>query len=273
MNGIPFAALQSGKTRRYLVEDAVIETAGSAKLYLFSLLRDAQMARRPDPQVLVIGDPAFDRTLPIAEGLRRLSGARREADAIFAIYQPHALVRDDNEATVPEFLDLASKSAVVHVAAHAIANPEYPWRSLILLAPSANDSGILEAQDIMRKKVKLDRTRLVVLSACNSAGGLPIGPEGVAPLVRPLIVAGVPAVVGALWDVSDATSKDLLVSFHRRYRQGDDAAVALRAAQLELLKSAKPGLRPVLVWAPFQVIGHASSPFAPANDNHKEKPP
>ena len=102
----------------------------------------------------------------------------------------------------------------------------------------------------------------MVLSSCSSAGGLPIGPEGVAPLVRPLIAAGVPAVIGSLWDVEDATAEPLLVSFHRHYRQGLDAADAMRSAQLEILGNTnKSGHRPALSWAPFQVIGHSTSPF------------
>jgi len=64
------------------------------------------------------------------------------------------------------------------------------------------------------------------------------------------------------------------VSFHRHYRQGSDAAVALQQAQIELLtnKNNNSGPRPALAWAPFQVIGHSSSPFAPTPP-HKEKPP
>ena len=113
-----------------------------------------------------------------------------------------------------------------------------------------------------------------MLSTCSSAGGLPVGAEGVAPFVRPLIGAGVPAVVGTLWNVEDATAEELLVSFHRHYREGNDAAVALQHAQIGLLTKTNnnPGLTPVFAWAPFQVIGHGSSPFAPA-PQHKEKPP
>jgi CHAT domain-containing protein len=89
-----------------------------------------------------------------------------------------------------------------------------------------------------------------------------------------LIGAGVPAVVGTLWNVEDATAEDVLVSFHSHYREGSDAAVALQRAQVDLLrnKNNNAGLRSVLAWAPFQVIGHASSPFEAA-PQQKERPP
>jgi CHAT domain-containing protein len=87
----------------------------------------------------------------------------------------------------------------------------------------------------------------------------------VAPLVRPLITAGVPAVIGSSWDVGDDTAAHLLVSFHRHYRNGNDAAVALQSAQVEMLGDKNPLHHSVLAWAAFQVIGHASSPFEAAH--------
>ncbi|HWW61540.1 MAG TPA: CHAT domain-containing protein, partial [Thermoanaerobaculia bacterium] len=74
----------------------------------------------------------------------------------------------------------------------------------------------------------------------------------------------VPAVIGSLWNLEDATAGHLLVSFHRHYRQGDDAAVALQRAQIDAINDKDPDVRSVLAWSPFEVIGHASSPFAPA---------
>jgi CHAT domain-containing protein len=90
----------------------------------------------------------------------------------------------------------------------------------------------------------------------------------VAPLVRPLIAAGVPAIIGTLWDVNDATAETLLVSFHRYYRQGLDAAAAMQAAQIEMIgNTKKPGLQRPLAWAPFQVIGYSASPASAARHN------
>jgi len=268
MHSIPIAALHNGTTQRYLTEDTIVETAGSAKLYLLSLAHD-QAIRGDTQQALLIGDPEFDEELPFAQGFKRLPGAKHEVESIRDVYE-QAEMRIGSDATVPEFLALVRKSAVVELAAHALVNRQH---SLLLLAPSAHDSGALDAHELIANLPHLDRTRLVVLSACSSAGGLPVGPEGIAPFVRPFVMSGVPAVVGTLWNIHDATVEELLVSFHRHYRQGSDAAEALRAAQVELLRKKNPGLRSVLAWAPFQVIGHASSPFASAPHNEKEKPP
>jgi CHAT domain-containing protein len=62
------------------------------------------------------------------------------------------------------------------------------------------------------------------------------------------------------------------VSFHQRYAEGMDAAAALRAAQLRMLHSGNPDLESAMAWAPFQVIGYASSPSG-VRDPHKGEPP
>jgi CHAT domain-containing protein len=257
MHGLPFAALHDSAANRHLLELAPVEIDGSATLYIFSLLRDRALGREASPSALLVGNPSFGRQWTFAHGLEPLQYADEEVKEIRALYA-HADVLTGSDATVPRFLALASGKSVVHFAGHALVFPSDPEKSLLLLAPSDAHSGALEAQELLTH-LKLDQTRLVVLSACSSAGGFPVGPEGVAPLVRPLIAAGVPAVLGTLWDVNDATARQLSVSFHRHYEQGHDAAKALQLAQLDLLRTR--GSQYAVAWASFQVIGHASSPF------------
>jgi len=244
MYGIPFAALRASKASAFLIQEAPIEMAGSAALYALSLKRDRELP--PDTTALLIGDPSSN-----------LVHAKEEAEQIEKVYAPRATLRIRGQATISEFLRRASDNAIVHVAAHAVVDPQNPSRSIIKFA-----DGNLDAAQLLARS-NTGRTRLVVLATCSSAGGVPIGPEGVGPLVRPLIVRGVPAVIGSLWNVDDATAEPLLVSFHQHYRKGSDAAVAMQLAQIELLRNTNSGLQSVLAWAPFQVIGHGTSPFGP----------
>jgi CHAT domain-containing protein len=270
LRGMPFDALRDPDTKRYAIENDVLSISGSALLYVFSVLRDRDL-RPGDASALLIGDPAIDPQFTLARGLQRLSGARREVETIRPWY-----VRSDvltgNAATAPRFLQMANGHAVIHVAAHAIINGDAPSQSFLLFTPSGAGHGVLDAATLV-KQLHADTTRLVVLGACSSAGGLPVGAEGIAPLVRPIVAAGVPGVIGALWDINDATAAELLVSFHRAWRQGKNAAAALREAQLKLLQSSNPGLKSGLAWAPFEVIGYASSPFSSKADFTKEKRP
>ena len=253
MYGLPFAALEGTRDEGFVIERSSIATAGSTSLYLYARARDAQLRGAGAPSVLLVGDPAFDRR----SGFRPLEHALPEVEELRRLHYADAEVLTGAEATIDRFLDAAREATIVHFAGHAISNPQTPAKSRLLLAPQKNDSGELTAEKLMQELAALERTRLVVLGACSTAAGQPVGPEGLAPLVRPLIAANVPAVVGTLWDVNDATSKDLLVSLHCRYRHGDGVAVALRAAQLERLrKNDNP-----MTWAAFQVVGFAESPY------------
>jgi CHAT domain-containing protein len=251
MYGLPFSALRDPVTRRYLIEDAPVATAGSAALYALSIARDAALPR--ETSALLIGNPNG----------ANLPGAEAEVRLVAQSYAPDAVVRTGVAATAEAFIAGVGTNAIVHVAAHAIVDQEMPPSSSLHFAQTPGHSGVLDAAHLL-SQLKPGRTRLVVLAACSSAGGLPVGPQGVGPLVRPLIANGVPAVVGTLWNISDATAEPLLVSFHQHYRKGDDAAAAMQKAQIELLrKNDSSGLQSVLAWAPFQVIGYGSSPFAP----------
>jgi CHAT domain-containing protein len=263
MHGLPFAALRAD---RHLIQDYRVAVAASATLYTFSLEQDRQLSHRKAESVLIVADPAFDRKLDVARGLSPLTSARDEASQIERIYKPAVDVPPPltgKEATVPAFLALAGRSTIIHIASHGVAIPAVPSQSYLLLAPAENDSGVLNTERLIAQ-LKLDRTRLVVLSACSTAGGTRIGPEGLAPLVRPLVAAGVPGVMGTLWKVDDnAATAELLVRFHQHYRDGIDADEALRLAQVAMLEDPDLGRSSPRVWAPFQMIGHASSPFAP----------
>lgn len=270
MHALPFPALRDPNSKQYLIEQATVSISGSAKLYLFSLLRDRALKQPNGTAALLVGNPAFDPRY--ARGTQRLAGAGDEVQQLRRLYGAFAKALTDTDATVPRFLQTARDSQIVHVAAHAFTDGEAPSQSYLLLAPSANDSGVLDAQKLLTT-LHLDNTRLVVLGACRSGGSVTVGPQGVGPLVRPFLAAGVPGVIGTLWDINDATAKEVLVSFHGHYHQGSDAAAALRAAQIELLRKTNPGLSSELTWAAYQAIGYASSPFAATGEMKKEKPP
>ncbi|HEX2833108.1 MAG TPA: CHAT domain-containing protein [Thermoanaerobaculia bacterium] len=262
MHGLPFSALayRKGGKLRYLANDAIVSLDGSTSLYFYSVARDAEFRNQP-PNVLAVGDPLFRRDYPGTESLHPLRHARQEATRLKDLYGPSTTLLLGKDATIPAFLKGLRRNTIVHFGGHGIANETQPGASMLLLAPSGNDSGRLTAERLITEVLTLEQTRLVVLAACSTAGGQPVGPEGVAALVRPFLAANVPAVVGSLWDVEDATTNQLLVSFHCHYRNGSDVAVALREAQLAMIRDNKSSFD----WAPFQVIGYAASPHKDQN--------
>jgi CHAT domain-containing protein len=269
-HGLPFAALllDPAKSEDYLIQHYPVAVAPSATLYAFSLTRDAKIAPARRPTVLLVGNPTFDRGLDVAVNLKPLTLADAEIEQIGHTYSPVARVipLSHENATGPAFFALAQQSTIIHFAGHAIANPDAPSESLLLFAPSSptgqstRQSGVLTAEGLLTT-LRTDQTRLFVMSACSTAGGVPIGAEGLAPLVRPILAAGVPAVVGTLWDIPEYEAATLFAFFHERYREGHDAAVALQLAQRDMLHKGNQLLKSPAVWGAFQMTGFASSPF------------
>lgn len=252
LQGVPFAALRDRASGRYLVEDHVLSVAPSATFYLYSLRRDAELPRVTAPSVLLIGNPAFDRDR--YRNLSDLPEALAETHQIAAEY-PRSVRLEGARATRGRLLAELGRHEVVHFAGHAIPYPQAPFRSSLVLAPSGEHLGALYAQELLGRD--LGRTRLVVFSACSTAGGRPIGSLAVSGLVRPVLGAGVPAVLGTLWDVKSKAATRLFTVFHHHLGEGESAATALRLAQMEMLEGnvAQSDIRS---WAPFQLIGVAT---------------
>ena len=108
---------------------------------------------------------------------------------------------------------------------------------------------------------------MVVLSACESAGGLVTG-EGITTFARAFIYPGTPSLVASVWDVADEPTHRLVPEFYRAWFGGAAKARALRMAQFRLLRDLRAGTvavdtplgRVVLAehpvfWAGFSLFG------------------
>lgn len=138
---------------------------------------------------------------------------------------------------------ILSRFGLVHLATHAVFDPQAPLRSRILLA-----DGALTVPDLFRLRLN---ARLVVLSACQTAlSSLHPGDELLG-LREALLFAGANALLVSLWPVDDASTARLMIAFYRRLAHGASPAAALALAQREL---AAAGLSPYH-WAPFVLIG------------------
>ncbi|HEX6536626.1 MAG TPA: CHAT domain-containing protein [Gemmatimonadaceae bacterium] len=266
--GVPFAALHDAARDRYLVQDHPLRFALS--------LEDA---RRPAPAApggagtaLLVADPAFDaRTNP---GLAPLAGALREVRAIAPDYAHHVVLA--GEAASRDSVVPALRSAsVFHFAGHAIFDDANPDQSRLVLAPARPDtapgessgavsgaasgaapgaaSGALTAAEIAT--LDLRRTRLVVLSACETQRSASGHAGGLAGLAGAFRVAGAGGVIGSQWRVDDAFTAALMTEFHRAYSRTGNAPGALRAAQLQLLAGPDSALRSPAAWAAFRYVG------------------
>lgn len=112
-----------------------------------------------------------------------------------------------------------------------------------------NSDGIITAEEI--SLMDLSNTRLVVLSACETAKGEPSMTEGVTGLQRALKLAGAQSIVMTLWEVADNTSRMFMTEFFSNLANGDERHEAFRKAQLAI-KAKYP--REPFHWAPFVLL-------------------
>jgi CHAT domain-containing protein len=125
---------------------------------------------------------------------------------------------------------------------------------------NAGEDGLLDAWELLQLDLKAD---LAILSACETARGRFGAGEGMIGLSWALFVAGVPTTVVSQWQVEAASTRDLMVSFHRALnaapkggRRKPGKAEALRQAELKLMKNRETS-HP-FYWAGFEVVGDGS---------------
>jgi CHAT domain-containing protein/tetratricopeptide (TPR) repeat protein len=96
------------------------------------------------------------------------------------------------------------------------------------------EDGILTAFEV--GGLDLRGTKLVVLSACESAIGDVYSGDGVYGLRRALSLAGAESQVISLWKVNDEATRDLMVKFYAGLRAGRGRSQALREAKLAMMR-------------------------------------
>jgi CHAT domain-containing protein/cytochrome c-type biogenesis protein CcmH/NrfG len=239
---ISFGALISPASGKYLIEDYVLTVSQSPSVFLRSTNNAIQKAQVKQESLLSVGNPRFDRSaLP---ELDDLPDATQEAIDVASVYKATPLVTSN--ATRAAVLSQMIKSDVIHLAGHSVLD-ELPMNSRLLLA-----KGDLSAEEIYG--LKLARTRLVVLSACQTGAERYYDGEGMSSLARVFMGAGVPLVVASLWPVDSAATRKLMVSFHKNRRQGTTAD-GLAKAQREMLHGAETRFRNPFYWAAFTLNG------------------
>jgi CHAT domain-containing protein len=102
---------------------------------------------------------------------------------------------------------------------------------------SGDDDGVLTALEA--SGLDLWGTKLVVLSACDTAVGDVKRGDGVYGLRRALVLAGAESQLMSLWSVSDRSTRDLMIGYYKQLTQGAGRAESLRQVQLRMLRDGR----------------------------------
>jgi CHAT domain-containing protein len=259
LNYVPFAALRSG-SERWLIEDRAIGISPSAAVFARST-EEARLRNAPaGERLLAVGNPAFDRAeFEEFQDLPDAAWEGREVSALFRDRKDDAVLTgiDASEDRVKAEM---ARSDVIHFACHYKVDDRSWMRSgLVLAAPGTGQrtttagDGILRAAEIY--DLRLNRTRLAVVSACSTGLERAYSGEGAISIARPFLAAGVPVVVGTLWPVDSRASAELMTRFHQKRKQGQSTVIALRNAQREMLGSERSLRADPHNWAGFTVMG------------------
>jgi CHAT domain-containing protein/Tfp pilus assembly protein PilF len=212
---LPYAA-QEGEALQELLPDATLLTKGQAT--------KAALGQVRSPELLHIATHSFfleDQQLTLA-GER---GAQAPTDP-----PESALQRIEGRSVRIESPLLRSGLALAGANEHKEA-----------------DNGILTALEVTG--LNLWGTKLVALSACDTGVGEVKNGDGVHGLRRALVLAGAETQVMSLWAVSDKATRELMVAYYGRLKQGQGRGEALRRVQLEMLKNVNR--RHPYYWASF----------------------
>lgn len=140
------------------------------------------------------------------------------------------------KATKQAFVNIAQNFGTIHLATHAYANDNNPDKSFIAFYPAAKNTAInykLYQPEIYN--LKLDKTRLVILSACETGTGELIKGEGLMSLSRAFSYAGCDNIIASMWKADDNATAYIAEKFHGYLKRGYPLAQALQRAKLDYL--------------------------------------
>jgi CHAT domain-containing protein/Tfp pilus assembly protein PilF len=231
---IPFETLWDTKNRQFLIEK-----------YPVNYLTRISTRSIPDSTlqggVLALGNPI--PRLP-----QNLPGTEEEVRNIAQLL-PGSSAYIGNAATLDQFKTQAPRFPFLHLATHGC----FQQGGCQKLGMEENTLLFADRQFNIREAalLGLQNTRLLTLSACQTAMQANSNGEEISGVAYVFERAGAQAVMASLWSVADSATKDLMVEFYQNINKGMSKNEALRQAKLSQIQ------RHPFYWSPFILIGDA----------------
>lgn len=159
-------------------------------------------------------------------------------------------------ATKQTFIRKASQYPLIHLATHASAGKDGSANWIQFYPVDSSDvNNKLFVDEIYN--LDLHQAELVILSACETAGGAAISGEGLLSLSRAFIYAGSDGIISTLWKTEDQVTAYLMQRLHGYLTKNIPPESALQLAKIDLLanKSIGSQYKTPNYWANFIYVG------------------
>jgi CHAT domain-containing protein len=248
---IPFAALINGETHAlplsewpWLVKQHSIRYSASSAF----LATDVRVDKQVKENWLGVAPVRF------GNGLQPLPLSQGELEIVGKALGEKGHVLEGSSASKTAFMTaLDDHQAIIHLSTHAASNGNYPENSWLAFA-GEGDTARMYLDELYGLPL---RTRLLVLSACETQAGKLSRGEGIMSLARAFRYAGAQAVMATLWPSDELASSLVMEQFYTRLAEGLPQDEALRLAQQHYLYEAnlpEDKMHPAY-WAPFVFTG------------------
>ncbi|WP_116107111.1 CHAT domain-containing protein [Lewinella sp. IMCC34191] len=251
LNYLPFAALplrESPLPLDYSEVEYLQSAADVSYSYSSSYLLAVSEGRRNDYEKnFVAFAPSFRSTAgETANGTQSAKSVlRSNASLAPLVYSTEEVARVvnmvadavayyDERADVAEFRSEVGKARVLHISSHGYVDPTDPNLSFIAFSQTGEQldkDELLYFNDLYGMRID---NELTVLSACETAVGKLAPGETTMSMASAFAAAGARSTLTTLWQVDDAATKNLVVSFYRQLVQGKTRLESLNTAQREM---------------------------------------
>ena len=231
---IPFETLYDEQTDEFLIQKYPVN-------YLTRISTRAIPDSTLQGGVLALGNPI--PRLP-----QNLPGTEEEVRNIAQLL-PGSSTYIGNAATLDQFKLQAPRFPFLHLATHGC----FQRGGCQKLGMEENTLLFADSQFNIRDAalLGLQNTRLLTLSACQTAMETNSNGEEISGVAYVFERAGAQAVMASLWSVDDSATKDLMVEFYQNINKGMSKNEALQQAKLSQID------RHPFYWSPFILIGDA----------------
>ncbi len=264
---------------KYVIDNSNIVMVSNTKdLYLRKVKSKGGV---PSNTATMFGNPNFYLLASTTKTIASLPGTEKEVNELQELLKQKGWKTSEyveNSATEDQVKEMDSPK-IFHIATHGFYTPtedtdetkevtgseamltENPLMKTGLLLRGAGDilnktkynynidNGILTAYEAM--SLNLDKTDLVVLSACETGLGEISNGEGVYGLQRAFLVAGAKILIMSMFKVDDDATQKLILTFYKKWLTTNN----MRQSFIDAKKELRVEYPEPIYWGAFMMIG------------------